>query len=157
MDKKNVYSSAMALVDNKRIRFDFEILKEFEAGIELLGIEVKAIRAKRASLAGARVLVRGGEAYLVGATIQPYQAENTPDSYDPERVRRLLLSKKELAELSGADVAKGLTLVPISLYNKKKKLKLSFGLARGKKKTDKRETIKERETKIAIERSMKRG
>ncbi|MAJ97373.1 SsrA-binding protein [bacterium] len=147
----------MSLVDNKRIRFDFEILKEFEAGIELLGIEVKALRAKRASLRGARVLVRGGEAFLIGATIQPYQVDNTPDSYDPERVRRLLLSKKELSELAGSDVAKGLTLVPISLYNNKRRLKLSFGLARGKKQKDKRETIKERETKIAIERSMKRG
>lgn len=146
-----------SLIDNKRVRFDFEILKEFEAGIELLGIEVKAIRAKRASLAGARVLVRGGEAFLVGATIQPYQSENTPDTYEPDRVRRLLLSKKELSELAGADVAKGLTLVPISLYNKQRRLKLSFGLARGKKQKDKRETIKERETKITIERSMKRG
>jgi len=147
----------MALIDNKRVRFDFELLKEFEAGIELLGIEVKSIRAKRGSLAGARVLVRGGEAYLVGATIQPYQTENTSDAYDPERVRRLLISKKELAELAGADVAKGLTIVPISLYNKGRVLKLSFALARGKKKKDKRETIKERETKISIEREMKRG
>ena len=145
----------MSLVDNKRARFDFQIMKEFEAGIELLGLEVKSIRQKRASLAGARVLVRGGEAYLVGATIQPYQVENTPDSYDPERPRRLLLSKKELAELAGADVAKGLTIVPISLYNKGPKLKLSFGLARGKKATDKRETIKEREAKIAADRVIK--
>jgi len=147
----------MALVDNKKIHFDFEVLKEFEAGIELLGNEVKAIRNKRASLAGARVLIRGNEAYLVGATIQPYQPSNTDDSYDPERVRRLLLSKKELAELAGADVQEGLTLVPISLYNNKKKIKLSFGLARGKKKQDKRQAIKERETKITIERTMKRG
>lgn len=147
----------MALVENKRARFDFEVQKEFEAGIELLGTEVKAIRAKRGSLAGARVLVRGGEAYLVGASIPPYQPENVDDAYDPERVRRLLLSKKELAELAGADVAKGLTIVPLSLYNKQRKLKLSFALARGKKGRDKRETIKERETKIAIERAMKRG
>lgn len=146
----------MALVENKRARFDFDLQKEFEAGIELLGTEVKAIRAKRGSLAGARVLVRGGEAYLVGASIPPYQPENVDESYDPERVRRLLLSKKELAELAGADVAKGLTIVPLSLYNKQRKLKLSFALARGKKGRDKRETIKERETKIAIERAMKR-
>ncbi|PCH92050.1 SsrA-binding protein [Candidatus Kaiserbacteria bacterium] len=145
----------MALIDNKRVRFDFELLKEFEAGIELLGSEVKSIRNKRASLAGARVLVRGGEAFLVGATIQPYQVENTPDSYDPERVRRLLLSKRELLELAGTDEKAGLTLVPISLYNKGRKLKLSFALARGKKKTDKRQLIKERESRIKIERSMK--
>ncbi len=145
----------MALIQNKRARFDFQFLKEFEAGIELLGIEVKSIRAKRGSLVGARVLVRGGEAYLVGATIEPYQPENTPNSYDPERVRRLLLSKKELLELEGTDSAKGLTIVPISLYNKGSVLKLSFALARGKKQKDKREKIKERQTKISIEREMK--
>ena len=147
----------MALIDNKKVRFDYELLKEFEAGIELLGTEVKALRNKRGSLAGARVVVRGNEAYLVGASIPPYQPENIDESYDPERVRRLLLSKKELAELAGADVEKGLTIVPISLYNSGRKLKLSFALARGKKKHDKRETIKERETNIAIERAMKRS
>jgi SsrA-binding protein len=147
----------MALIGNKKVGFDYELLKEFEAGIELLGTEVKAIRNKRGSLTGARVLVRGNEAYLVGASIPPYQPGNVAESYDPERVRRLLLSKKELAELAGADAAKGLTIVPIALYNRGRKLKLSFALARGKKKHDKRETIKERETKIAIERAMKRG
>ena len=100
--------------------------------------------------------MRGNEAYLVGATIQPYQPGNTPDSYEPERVRRLLLTKRELNELAGADVAKGLTLIPLSLYNKKRRLKLSFALARGKKQKDKRQDIKERETNIAIERTLKR-
>lgn len=147
----------MALVTNKRAKFDFELLEEFEAGIELTGQEVKSIRNKRGSLAGARVLVRGGEAYLVGASIPPYQVDNAPEDYGPERTRRLLLNKKELAQLSGADVAKGLTIVPVSLYNKGRKLKLSFALAKGKKKQDKRENIKERETKIAAERLMKRG
>ncbi len=146
----------MILVDNKRVRFDFELLKEFEAGAELRGFEVKSLREKRGSLTGARVVVRGGEAYLVGATIQPYQSENTPESYDPERVRRLLLSRKEIAELSGADVEKGLTLVPIAWYSKGNRLKLSFALARGRKRHDKRELIKERETKRSIERTMKR-
>lgn len=147
----------MALIENKRARFDFEFLKEFEAGISLLGTEVKALRAKRGNLSGAYVLVRGGEAFLVGASIPPYQTANVADTYDPERPRRLLLSKKELAELSGADTQKGLTLVPIALYNKSRKLKLSFALARGKKKHDKRESIKERETKRSIERQLKRG
>jgi len=101
--------------------------------------------------------VRGGEAYLVGATIEPYQPENTPESYEPERVRRLLLNKRELAELEGTESAKGLTIVPISLYNKGRVLKLSFALARGKKQHDKRETIKARDTKRAIERQMKRA
>ncbi len=147
----------MALIENKRARFDFQLLKEFEAGIELLGTEVKALRGKRGNLAGAHVLVRGGEAFLVGASIPAYQAANVPETYNPERVRRLLLTKKELAELAGADTQQGLTLVPLSLYNKNRKLKLGFALARGKKKRDKRETIKERETKRSIERQMKRG
>ncbi len=145
----------MALIENKRARFDFEILKEFEAGVKLLGFEVKSLRNKRGSLAGARVVVRGGEAFLVGATIPPYQEGNTPESYDPERSRVLLLHKKELAELSGADTEKGLTLIPLSLYNKGRVLKLSFALVRGKKKRDKRELIKERDTKRAILRSLK--
>ena len=147
----------MALIENKRARFDYEFLKEYEAGIELLGFEVRSLRNKRGSLRGAYVVVRGGEAYLVGATIPPYQPGNTPDSYDPERARRLLLSRKELAELAGADTAKGLTLVPIALYNKGRRLKLSFALARGKKKHDKRETIKEREAKRKVARVLKRG
>ena len=151
-----MYSNGMALIQNKRARFDFQFLQEFEAGIELLGTEVKSLRNKRGSLAGAYVVVRGGEAYLVGASIPPYQVANTSDSYDPERVRRLLLTKKELATLSGADTEKGLTLVPISLYNKGRKLKLSFALARGKKQHDKREVIKERDTDRDIERLMKR-
>lgn len=146
----------MALVNNKRASFDFQFIKEFEAGIELLGIEVKSLRNKRGSLSGARVVVRGGEAFLVGATIEPYQVENTPPSYDTERTRRLLLTKKELIELASADNEKGLTLVPISLYNKGRVLKLSFALAKGKKVHDKREVIKERDTKRSIEREMKR-
>ncbi len=142
----------MTLIDNKRGRFDYQILKEFEAGIELLGQEVKSLRNKRGNLTGARVVVRGGEAFLSGATIEAYQPENTPESYDPERVRKLLLSKKELLELSQSD----LTLIPLSLYNKGRVLKLSFGIAKGKKKKDKREIIKERDTKRSIERDLKR-
>lgn len=145
----------MTLLQNKKARFDFEILKEFEAGLELLGTEVKSLRNKRGNLLGSRVLVRGDEAFLVGASIPAWQEANAPEHYDSERPRRLLLRKKELAELAGGDTQKGLTLVPISLYNKGRNLKLSFGLARGKKKHDKRQTIKERESKRKIERSMK--
>jgi len=145
----------VALLTNKKARFDFEILKEFEAGLELLGTEVKSLRNKRGNLAGSRVLVRGNEAFLVGATISPWQEANAPKDYDPERPRKLLLKKKELAELSGADTQKGLTLVPISLYNSGRKLKLTFGLARGKKKHDKRQIIKERESKRKINRTLK--
>jgi SsrA-binding protein len=143
------------LVKNKKATFNFEILEKFEAGVELVGLEVKSVRAGRAKLEGAHVLVRGGEAYLVGASIQPYQPSNTPKDYDAERPRRLLLTKKELNTLIGLDAAKGLTLVPISLYNKGRYLKLEFASVRGKKLFDKRETIKERETDREMRRVFK--
>src|SRR3990167_3163489 len=86
----------MTLIENKKVSFDYEILETLEAGLELLGFEVKSLRAGHGSLKGARVVARGGEAYLVGATIPAWQMANAPKSYDPERTRRLLLSKKEI-------------------------------------------------------------
>lgn len=151
-----LYSVRMALVENTRIRFDYTLLEEIEAGIELLGFEVKSLRAGRGSLKGARVVARGGEAYLVGATIPPWQAANTPPSYDPERSRRLLLSGKEIAHIASAEGQKGLTIVPISVYNKGRNLKVSIAIARGKKGTDKRQTIQAREEKRRISRTLKR-
>lgn len=146
---------AMALVENKKATFDYSILEEMEAGLELFGFEVKSLRAGRGSLRGARVLARGGEAYLVGATIPPWQMANTPKSYDPERPRRLLLSKKEIDQILGAESQKGLTVVPLRVYNKGDKLKLSIAIARGKKKEDKRQTIKKRDDERRIRRSLK--
>ncbi|MCW9054455.1 MAG: SsrA-binding protein SmpB [Candidatus Pacebacteria bacterium] len=143
------------LIRNKKATFNFEILETFEAGIELLGFEVKSLRKKQGSLEGAHVLVRGGEVFLVGATIPPFQPANTPVDYDPERSRRLLLSKKEISELADVEAQKGLTIVPISVYSKARKLKLKVAIARGKKKYDKREVIKKRESKRAIERTLK--
>jgi SsrA-binding protein len=141
---------------NKKAYFDYEILETFEAGIELLGFEVKSIRAGNAHLEGGRVLIRGTEAFLVGVTIPPYQAHNTPADYEPDRTRRLLLHKKEISHLAGKQSQQGLTLVPIKLYNKGPKVKLSFGIAKGKKKYDKRQIIKKRESKRNIERTLKR-
>lgn len=145
----------MALLANSRARHDYEILETLEAGIELRGFEVKALRARRGSLAGARVIVRGGEAYLVGASIPPYQPGNAPAEYDPARPRRLLLAKREIARLASAESAKGLTVVPISLYNKRRVLKLEVAIARGKKKGDKREILKRRDARREIERTLK--
>ncbi len=144
-----------AVVENKKARLEYEFIDTYEAGIELRGFEVKALRLGKASLIGSHVLVRGGEAYLVGASIPPYQEGNTPKGYDPERTRRLLLSKKELKTLEGDDSRKGLTMVPIMVYNKNRRLKLSFALARKKKKFDKRATLKERDSKRDIDRSLK--
>jgi len=143
------------LVRNKKATFNFEILERFEAGAELFGYEVKSLRAGQGKLDGARVLVRGGEAYLVGASIPAIQPANAPKEYEAERPRRLLLTKKELKALIGMDAAKGLTLVPLSWYTNKRRIKLSFASVRGKKKLDKRETIKSRETKRDMEREMK--
>lgn len=143
------------LVQHKRARFDFELLDTYEAGIELAGHEVKAVRASRAVLDGAHVIVRGSEAYLVGAQIAPYQGANTPAGYDPEQPRRLLLSREQIAELANASEQRGLTVVPIMMYNKGRYIKLSIAIARGKKKADKRETLKARDTKREIERTLK--
>ncbi len=145
----------MHLIENKRVGFDYTILEEIEAGLELLGVEVKSLRAGHGSLKGARVVARGGEAYLVGATIPPWQVANAPKTYDPERVRRLLLSAKEIAHVASAEGQKGLTIVPLKVYNKGRKLKLLIAIARGKKKEDKRHTIRAREEKRSIERTLK--
>lgn len=143
------------IVENKKARMEYEFIDTYETGIELLGFEVKALRAGKASLVGSHVVVRGGEAFLVGATISPYQEGNTPKSYDPERTRRLLLSKKELATLEGSGSQRGLTIVPIMVYNKNRRLKLSVALARKKKSHDKRATLKEKDDRRAMDRTLK--
>lgn len=143
------------LIRHKRVYFDFEILDTFEAGLVLFGHEVKALRSGKAKLEGAHVVVRGGEAFLVGASIAPYQPANTPKDYDPERARKLLLSQKELRELDTKTEEKGLTAIPIRCYSKNGKVKLEIGVARGKKKVDKRETIKARDVKRDIDRTLK--
>ena len=143
------------MIENKRIGFDYTILEEMEAGLELFGFEVKSLRAGKGSLKGARVVARGGEAYLVGATIPAWQQKNAPKSYDPERTRRLLLSRKEINQICGAETAQGLTIVPLKVYNKGRKLKLLIAIARGKKKQDKRQSIRERDEKRRIHRTLK--
>ena len=156
-----VYSTLVNLIEHKKVRLEYEILKEFEAGIELLGHEVKSLRARHGKLEGAHVVVRpsgragGFEAYVVGMSIPPYQTSNTPADYDPEQTRKLLLTKKELEELAGYEGQKGLTLVPISVYSKTSKLKMRLGAARGLKKYDKRALLKERDAKRDIQRTLK--
>jgi len=142
-------------VQNKKAYFDYEFLEQYEAGVVLQGHEVKSIRANKASLNGAYVIIRGGEAYLVNASISPYQVANTPKGYDPERARKLLLSKKQIEELEQGSERNGLTIVATRWYNNKRKVKLGIALARGKKKADKRETLKARDNKREIDRIMK--
>ncbi len=143
------------LIEHKRAYFDYEIMETFEAGVQLFGTEVKSLREHRGKLEGAHVTVRGGEAFLLNAEIPAFQPANTSKGYEPSRNRRLLLTKKELGELAKAEDAKGLTIVPLSMYNKGRVIKLKFAIARGKKKGDKRETIKKREAIRDIAREVK--
>lgn len=138
------------LVDYKKAHFNYEILEKFEAGIELRGFEVKSLKARQGSLDGSYVIVRGGEAFAVNVFIPPYQEKNTPSDYDPRRNRRLILSRMEIRKL--ADTGKGLTIVPISIYNQGTLVKVSVAVVRGKKQFDKRESIKKRETDRAVRR-----
>lgn len=142
-------------IQNKKVTFDYELLEKFEAGISLLGTEVKSVRNKLGKLDGAHVVVRGDEAFLVGATIPAWQNANAAEDYDPDRTRKLLLSKKELGKLLTESDKKGLTLVPIRLYNVGRFIKLEFAIARGKKKFDKRETLKKRDTDRDLKRELK--
>jgi SsrA-binding protein len=134
------------LAENNKIGFDYQILETFEAGIVLYGFEVKAIKIGHVSLKGSYVVIKNNEVYLLNALVPPYQQANAPADYDAQRSRKLLLNKKEIRSLIGKSRVKGLTLVPIRLYTKKSKIKLEFGVAKGKRKIDKRETIKKRDT-----------
>jgi len=145
------------IAKNKTARRNYEILEKFEAGIELLGQEVKSIKKGRINLRGSYVILRAEEVFLINANIAPYQVKNTPLSYNPSRPRKLLLHKKEIRYLIGKTREKGLTLTPLLVYTKHGKVKLSFALAKGRKKFDKRELIKKREIKRTIERFFKRG
>ena len=138
--------------NNSKALFDYEILERFTLGLELLGLEVKSIKEGKMNLRGAFVAIRGNEAYLVSAEIPAYQPKNAPKDYDATRARRLLLTKDEVEKLRGAEQTKGLTIVPISVYNKGRFLKLDIAIARGKKKFDKRQAIKKRD----VERDLKR-
>lgn len=145
----------MSLIQNKKVHFEYEILERYDAGIELFGLEVKAVRAKHGSLEGSHIIIRGGEAFLIGATITPYQTGNTPKNYEPNRNRKLLLIKEELGELAAHESKKGLTIVPIALYNKGRKIKVEMAVVRGKKLHDKRETLKKRESERDMLRDIK--
>jgi SsrA-binding protein len=146
-----------SLVENKKARLRFEVLTTYEAGLELQGTEVKSLRAGHGSLDGSRVVVRGAEAFLVGMTIPPFQVANAPKSYDPEAPRRLLLKKGEIAELLEAESKKGLTVVPLELYNNRRYVKVRIAIVRGKNKADKREDMKRDEAKKEAAQALKRA
>ena len=135
----------MMLIGYKKEFLKFTPIESFAAGLELTGQEVKSLRGKLGSLDGARVVVRGGEAFIVGMTIPAYQASNAPKSYDPERARRLLLTKKEVEYLYAVESKKGLTIVPLEVYTSKRLIKMRIAIVRGKRKEDRREDLKKRD------------
>ena len=142
------------IVDNRRARHDYHLLERVEAGIVLTGTEVKSLREGRASLQQAYADFRGGEAWLVGAHISVYDQGNIAN-HDPDRDRKLLLHKKELASLAGKVAQRGLTLVPTKLYFRDGRAKVELALARGKEQRDKRRDLAKREAERQMERALK--
>ena len=143
------------IAKNKKAYFDYEILETYEAGIVLTGHEVKSAKLGHISLKGAYVTIKNNEAYLTGANISPYQPANMPKDYDPTRSRKLLLNRAEISALIGKSKSEGLTMLPLSVYTKKGKIKVEVGLARGKRKYEKREKIKRRDTEREIGRKIR--
>ena len=143
-----------AIATNRRARFEFEILDRFEAGIALVGPEVKSLRAGKATLTDAYATVRRGEAWLLNLHISPYDPASR-DNPNPRRDRKLLLHRREIAKLEGKVKESGLTLVPLSIYFKDGRAKVELALARGKRRHDKRETIKQRESDRDLQRAMR--
>ena len=140
---------------HKKAHFDYEVLATYEAGLVLSGAEVKSVRGSRGKLDGGFVIIRGKEAFVVGININPYQPLNTLKKYDAERPRKLLLSKKELAEIEHQTETAGLTAIPLRLYNSGRNIKLELAVVRGKRQHDKRESIKDRDNKRDIDRILK--
>jgi len=145
----------MALAENKKALFDYEILEKIEAGLVLTGYETKAIKSGNMSLKGAYVVFQNNTPYLINAHIGLYKPAGKIADYDPERSRKLLLKKSEMRYLRGKFEEKGLTIVPLKVYTKNRFIKVEIGIGRGKKLFDKRETIKKRDTKKEIQRTLK--
>jgi len=140
---------------NPKSRHDYEIIDTIETGLVLYGHEVKAVKNGKISIKGSYAKIINNELWLIGATISPYQPNNTPENYDSQRSRKILIKKKELDFLIGKSKEAGLTLVPLSVYSKRGLVKLELGVGRGKKKYDKRESIKKREVQRQIKRATK--
>jgi SsrA-binding protein len=144
-------------ISNIKAGFNFEILEKIEGGLELTGFEVKAIRNGKIKLDGSFIISSRNELFLKNAKISPYQANNIPKNYEVGRFLKILVTKKEIRRLTQKTETEGLTLIPLAIYPKGKKLKIEFALAKGKKKSDKRETIKRREDERESLRIIKSG
>ena len=148
-------TNGMKALVNKKALFNYEPLEKFEAGLKLSGGEVKSIKGGRLSFEGSYITIVDGEVFWRNATIPPYQPKNTPPGYEPTRNRKLLLSKKEIAYIRGRLQQKGLTAVPLRVYNKRGNLKIEIALVRAKKKHDKREILKKRDMDRDAQRELK--
>ena len=152
------YNNHMADVyaENRKARFNYELLQTFEAVTELKGFEEKAVKAGKISLASSFAVSKGPELWLINADIAPYQVGNTPPEYDSKRSRRLLLTHEEIKEILTKMESDRLTIVPMKVYNKRGLVKVELALARSKKQYDKRDVIKKRETDREIRRTLKK-
>jgi SsrA-binding protein len=139
---------------NRKARFEYEILETIEAGVALVGPEVKSLRAGNASLADAYAVVRRGEVYLIGAHVSPYP-QASRENPDPRRERKLLLHREEIARLGARVAERGLTLVPLQLYFRGGRAKVELALVRGRRRHDKREAIREREEAREVRRAVR--
>ena len=142
------------IASNKKALHDYFVLQKFEAGIVLTGTEMKSLRAGRANLKDAYVLLKDREAYLFGAHISPY-AQGNRENHDPERTRKLLLNRRELDKLYSETAEKGLTVVPLRLYFKGSRVKAEIAVVKGKKQYDKRDTERARELDREAQQAMK--
>jgi SsrA-binding protein len=149
---KNGKQEERIAISNRRARFEYEILESFEAGIVLVGSEVKSLRQGKANLQDSYALVKNGEVWLLNMHINPYEQANQ-FNHDPLRTRKLLLNKSEIAKLQVKTNEKGLTLIPLKLYFKKGNAKVELGIGKGKKLHDKRESIKERDVTREMQRA----
>lgn len=145
----------MSIADNRKAFFDFEILEKLEAGLLLTGQEVKAVRSGHISLKGAFVTFHNEQAFLTNAHISKYKQAGKLTDYDPTQSRRLLLHKREIRYLQGKSHEKGLTIIPLSVYTKKRFIKMEIAIARGKKSYDKREAIKKRDNDRELRQALK--
>lgn len=157
MAKKKAKTPSNTIAQNKKARFDFFIEKEYEAGISLMGWEVKSLRDGRAQLKESYVIIDKGELYLYGAHFSPLTSASTHVQADPVRTRKLLLNRHEIDQLIGSVERQGYTIAPLTLYWSRGRAKLKIGLAKGKKQHDKRQTIKDRDWKRQQQRILKGG
>lgn len=142
-------------IRNKKVLRDYEVVEKIEAGVVLSGAEVKSVKAGQVNLAGGRVVIGGDEVWMTGVNIARYKYDGREEEYDTTRKRKLLIKKEERIFLEGKSRSGGLTLMPLSMYNKGKLIKVEIGLVRGKKIFEKREEIKKRKEKRDLARRLK--